>query len=156
GAGLTMYRPLAALLPTWVDVCLVRLPGREGRLRDPAITSMEALLDGLEEALLDGLEEAPRRRLHELPNALFGHSFGALIAFAWALRLEKAGTGPVQVLLSGQVPPGATESRSAFHRLPDASLISEVMRWGGVANGALMEPEIAALALPTLRADLRL
>jgi len=73
-------------------VLAINPPGRGARLREPAITSMAAMVEGVTGALAPYLD---------LPFLLFGHSVGALVAFEAARALEAQGHRPLHVLLSG-------------------------------------------------------
>jgi surfactin synthase thioesterase subunit len=81
-AGASAYR-LAAYLPDAVEVCTVQLPGRENRLAEPALTSLDDAVAALAPLIADHTD---------LPYAFFGHSMGSLIAFETARRLRALGT----------------------------------------------------------------
>lgn len=80
GVGAAAFREFHRFLPEAVDVCSVRLPGRESRIDEPALTSVAAIADLL---------------LHEfqleldVPYALVGQCLGALVAFEFARRLSR-------------------------------------------------------------------
>ncbi|HEY4595173.1 MAG TPA: alpha/beta fold hydrolase, partial [Thermoanaerobaculia bacterium] len=75
GGGASTYRGWGASLSSDLEVCPVQLPGRESRLREPALTSTESMVPAIADALAPYLN---------LPFVLFGHSMGAAIAFALA------------------------------------------------------------------------
>src|SRR5262245_3757998 len=81
GRGASLFFPWRAALPAWIELVSVQLPGREGRIGEPAFQRLNAAVA----ALL--LEIVP---LLEGPYAFFGHSMGALLCFelARALRLQ--------------------------------------------------------------------
>lgn len=139
GAGASAYR-LAPHLPDPVEVCTVQLPGRENRYAEPPLTSLDEAVDAL----------APLVAGHaELPYAFFGHSMGALLAFATARRLRALGaTRPVRLFLSGMRAPHLPD-RDVRHTLPDAELLATEGFDG-------LDPELRELLLPVLRADLTL
>src|SRR5512139_3085085 len=72
GAGTAVYHGWADVLPPGVEVLLVRLPGREVRIKEPPFTSLAALVQAFAPILAERLEG---------PFAFFGHSMGGLIAF---------------------------------------------------------------------------
>lgn len=76
-------------LPADVMMMPVELPGRAGRIKEPAVYDMQQLL---EEMLAPGSGILPA--LHARPFVLFGHSMGAWVAFALARELERRG-GPL-------------------------------------------------------------
>src|SRR5579859_3905311 len=71
GGGASMFRDWTTGLPADIDVCPILLPGRESRVREPAFSRVEPLVEALAPAVLPYLD---------VPYALFGHSMGALIA----------------------------------------------------------------------------
>ncbi|MFH8624499.1 thioesterase II family protein [Streptomyces vietnamensis] len=93
GSGPEFYQPWAALLPTAVEPYAVSLPGRGSRVDEPSSTDLSALVAALASLIDDATD--PR------PFALFGHSFGALLAYATAHRLRRTGRRePALVALS--------------------------------------------------------
>ncbi len=92
GGGAAAYAGWREALPQ-LDVLPVKLPGREGRFREPPIKRIDALVERLSDALLP---------FFDTPFAFFGHSMGAIIAFELARRVERAGKSPVRVFVSGR------------------------------------------------------
>ncbi len=149
GGGASVFFPWAAALGPEIEVWAVRLPGRETRLREPAFTSFPAALAALER------EVVPRLRP---PYALFGHSLGALIAFALAQRLQRGpGPAPAALIVSGARAPHCPNPEPEIGGLPDAAFCTELRdRYNGIPPAVLAHPELLELVLPMLRADIRL
>ncbi len=149
GGGASVYFPWAAPLGPEIEVWAVRLPGRETRLREPAFTSFPALLAAL------AMEVAPKLRP---PYAFFGHSLGAIVAFAFARALQHHPTpGPSALVVSGARSPDLPNSAPLIGDLPDAALIAELRdRYNGIPPAVLAHPELLDLVLGVLRADIRL
>ncbi|HET6694524.1 MAG TPA: alpha/beta fold hydrolase [Pedococcus sp.] len=146
GAGASAYGSWAgALASAGVDVCPVQLPGRENRFREPRHHRLEPLLEALVSALQRHLDR---------PYALFGHSLGALLAYELARFLSGVGVGPDRLLVSGRIAPQLSDPRPPMHGLPDAELVARLRELGGIPDAVLESPELLALQLPTLRADL--
>ncbi|HVE43770.1 MAG TPA: beta-ketoacyl synthase N-terminal-like domain-containing protein [Gammaproteobacteria bacterium] len=80
GSGASVYSQWQKELPDDIEVCPVQLPGRENRLNESFSGEMDHLLD----ALMKNLQHE-----FDLPFAFFGHSFGSLVAFELARRLQK-------------------------------------------------------------------
>jgi surfactin synthase thioesterase subunit/glycosyltransferase involved in cell wall biosynthesis len=115
----------------------VRLPGRETRIGEPVFTEMKALIDALFEAF----------RPHANGRfAFFGHSMGAGIAFELARLLRREGLPLPERLIvsSARAPQLKTGSRGP--EPSDAELLA----------ACVVDPEVAPLVLPALRADTRL
>ncbi len=80
GGGASVFRLWAAGLPKGVEVCAVQLPGRENRIAEPLISSIDELTPLLCDALLQHCD---------LPFVFFGHSTGALTAFELSRELRR-------------------------------------------------------------------
>jgi surfactin synthase thioesterase subunit len=148
GGGASMFRGWADALPPDVEVCPVQLPGRENRVMDRAFDRMPPLVEALAEVL---------ERWRDLPFAVFGHSNGALVGFELARLARRTGSpGPVHLFASGRRAPDVPSRLPDVHRLPDAEMISELSRLGGMPKQVTEHPELMQLLLPLLRADLAL
>jgi medium-chain acyl-[acyl-carrier-protein] hydrolase len=91
----------------------------------------------------------------DVPYAFFGHSLGALVAFELAryLRRETERT-PAHLFVAARRSPERPEPRHPIHPLADREFVFEVQRrWGGIPAEVLKEPDLLALLLPALRAD---
>lgn len=127
-----------------VDICLVQLPGRENRLREPHYGSYEQLASDLAEGLLPYLDR---------PFGLFGHCGGALPAFATALHLMRSGLPtPAHFFVSSLVPPHEGPY-GRFLRMSDDELAVELTKLIR-AMGGTPHPELIEMNLGVLRADL--
>ena len=104
-----------------------------------------------------GAAHAAVRTATDVPYAIFGHSMGALVAFELASALEHDGGRPPEALfVSGRRPPDETDAAAPVHALPDAEFLDELQRrYGAVPDAVRHEPELLALLLPGLRADVR-
>ena len=147
GAGAAVYRQWGAKLPDYLEVCAVQLPGRGQRLREAPLTRMPAIVDALVDAL------SPH---FDLPFAFFGHSMGAVVAYELARALAGRGERvPFHLFLSGRRPPRIPDPDGTLHTLDVAAFILEIdRRYGGIPAEVLREPEVLALLLPCLRADI--
>lgn len=148
GAGTRVYQPWHRVLPDWLEVWSVCPPGREVRIAEPPVESVDDYVDGV----LEALESLP-----PLPLALFGHSMGAYVAWCLARRVE-ATRKPhlLQLFVSGHRgpaapldrPPAHTESLEGLHRL-----VREL--WGGLPSVVEDDPTTLEHVLTLLHADLR-
>ena len=130
-----------------MELVAIRLPGRESRVREPAIDNWPALLGALGTALQ---EEVLR------PYVLLGHSLGAMIAYEIACRMTARGTPPLGLVLIGCRAPHLGPLVPAIHDLPGDEFVQGLGAFAGTPPAVLAEPRLLRLLLPMLRADLAL
>jgi medium-chain acyl-[acyl-carrier-protein] hydrolase len=145
GGGAAVYRDWRRHLPNWIETRAVQLPGRGWRLREQPIADLGRLAELAAAAILP---------LADLPVALFGHSLGAWLALEVARRLEAAGAIPACLFVSGRQAPSVGALHPPMSHLSDEEFIHEIqIRYGGIPPEILASPEVLALLLPALRAD---
>lgn len=142
GVGASMYAGWPAQVGP-AEICLLQLPGRENRLREPHYGNYQALADQLVEQLLPYLDR---------PFGFFGHCSGAMPGYATALRLVEAGLPtPATLFVSSQVAP-QHGPYSRFLSMTDDELRVELA--GLVAAlGGIPDPDLLELGLAVLRSD---
>ncbi|HEX4938133.1 MAG TPA: alpha/beta fold hydrolase [Candidatus Kapabacteria bacterium] len=145
GGGASMYRRWATLLPG-VDVWAVNYPGRETLHGQPFAPSLDAVLAPV-------LEQ--QELFAEKPFLVYGHSFGSLVAFAAAVRLQALGCQTRGVLGSARRAPHLPTGQ-VISDLPDDRFLAELDRFGGMPDAIRKDPEMLAFYLPIIRADLHL
>lgn len=147
GLGGVVFRSWAAKLPAGVELCAVQLPGRTLRLSEPGMTSIPRLAEAITDAIAD---------LPELPFALFGHSMGAVLASEVARSLvARSLLLPSYLIVSGRRPPQVPDTRAPISGLSDDAFVAEInRRYGGIPSEILANPDVLALLLPGLRADM--
>jgi surfactin synthase thioesterase subunit len=129
-------------MPHAIEPWAVCLPGRERRLKEPALTSMHEIVREVC-GLLGSVPPGP-------PWVLFGHSMGALVAWELARHLN-----PLLLVVSGARPPDDPIVDATLPDLDDEELTAEVRgRFGGFPPEVDAYPELLELTLATLRADL--
>lgn len=148
GGSASTYAGWAARLPD-VDVLAVELPGHGRRRDEVPVGSMDAVVNSLTSEL------SP---LTASECVLFGHSMGALVAFALSSALSRHGKrSPRLVVVSGALPPGRSIPRQrGLHRAGAEALWAEIRRLGGTPDLLSEDPGMRELLTPTLRADFAL
>jgi len=140
-----MYRSWQRWFPEQIDVCLVHLPGRDQRIKEPAFTRLILLV----KAIADHMD-----RKTSVPYALYGHSMGALISFELGRELfRRHGTEPEHMFVSGRRAPQWPRNEPAIFNLPHCEFIAELRRLNGTPGEVLDNPELIELFINPLRAD---
>ncbi|KAL4629773.1 S-acyl fatty acid synthase thioesterase, medium chain-like [Arapaima gigas] len=150
GGGSLHYARWGNLLDSPVEVYSIKLPGREGRAKEPFATSMQQIVDEVADTLVPALQEKP--------FALFGHSFGAMVCYAVAEYLKRVHSlEPVHIFVSGASAPYSETRLQAPKRsqLSDEDFLHWMKTIGGTPSEILASPEVLKLFLPVLRADLQ-
>jgi medium-chain acyl-[acyl-carrier-protein] hydrolase len=144
-----LYRPLRRLMPPEVDFCPIELPGRAARLDEPPFTSMSSLMEQLHHAL---------QPLMAIPFGFFGHSVGAWMAYEAARQLRSVdGRRCVHLFVSGRgSPKGVAADLASARPRSDDELLAILHGFGGTPAAIMQRPELVAVLLPALRADLAL
>lgn len=142
GGSASAYRSWVSLLPGDVDLLAVQYPGRQDRLGEPCLVTMDQLADAIVTALAPFLD---------LPVALFGHSMGASLAHEVGLRLERSGHAVQTLLVSARLPP--RHHRPRMDSWDDEALLADVRMLDPDSTTILADPDMRAMMLPAIRAD---
>jgi surfactin synthase thioesterase subunit len=126
-----------------VEVSVVQLPGRNPREGREGCESIAVVADRVAEAVATD----------DRPFALFGCSLGALVAFEVARRAR-----PTSLHVASRRAPRLPDPHRRVSDLPSDAFIVEVQRRYGNAIPApvLDDPELRALLIPVLQADIAL
>lgn len=151
GSGASFYRDWGVAMPSATEVISVQLPGREDRIKEPPMNVLTEISAAL-------VEEVIPRVSDRAPFGLFGHSFGAALAFDVIRRLTEAGASelPTHLWVSALKPPHRP-LRDPVHQLPEEELIEHLMSLNGMEMQGLdpyARQELIDVYLPALRADL--
>ncbi|HEY8984557.1 MAG TPA: alpha/beta fold hydrolase [Streptomyces sp.] len=143
GGAASYFLPVAKALAPGAEVLAVQYPGRQDRRHEPGVTSVVGLAETIASVLRPSLDR---------PTVLFGHSMGASVAFEVARRLERAGTVPLALFVSGRVAPTRLR-RESVHQRGDAGLLAEVRKLSGTDARVFDDDELVRMFLPALRSD---
>ncbi|MFB6848110.1 thioesterase II family protein [Streptomyces sp. NPDC056373] len=148
GSGASFFRPWRDLAPSALHVVAPQLPGREWRIGEEPAKDVDSAVTAL---LDDVLDQGVEGRV-----ALFGHSFGGVLAFELARRLLTVGDLElVHLFPSGSPDPWTPRTRRAAG-LADEDFLRRVEEFAGYSHEALAAPEMRELILPTLRGDVEM
>lgn len=151
GGGIVGYAPWAKALRGRVDLHAASLPGREHRLREEPARSLEALVGPL---------AAAAARLADRPLVIFGHSFGALLAYEVAGRLldhRLVAPASIHLVVSGRIAPHLAARAPRLSHLPPRDIVFRIADLHGNIPVALLEqPDFVAMIGRILQADLQI
>lgn len=146
GGGAQSFRAWPDAVPSSVEVCPVQLPGRESRMKEPAFSSVQAMLDPLAAAIKPSLDK---------PFAFFGHSMGAIIAFELARKLRRDyNLLPEALIVSARVAPHVPIPRPPINNLPSDDFLKALKGLKGTPKEVLENKALMEVVTPLLRADL--
>lgn len=147
GGSAVAFRSWQAALGESVDVCSIEYPGRWSRHREPPAVRLIPLAQAIVREL------AP---LYEGRFALFGYSYGALLAFEVARELRRAGSAqPAHLIVAARQAPQTVRCSPLLHTYPDSQFVELVdRRYGGISPAVRKDPDLLAMVAPVLRADM--
>jgi surfactin synthase thioesterase subunit len=142
-----MYLRWQRLLPAWVQLVPVELPGHGARIAEPCVESFEALVEKLcqeHAAVSNG------------PYALYGHSMGGLLAHGMIAHWRQQSRRLPEVLFASASPAPACRDPDYFaDKSTDAKLIAELRKQDGTPREVFEDAEMLRITLDCLRADYR-
>lgn len=147
GASATMYLRWKRLLPAWIEVIPVELPGRGSRLYESPQENYRMLVNILSQEIALTLPGS---------YALFGHSMGALLAHGVTQQLHRLNARlPDALMVSGCAAPAQQDSQRYHKICTEAALIADLSKQGGTPEEVFNSPELLAMTLQLLRIDYR-
>ncbi|AGM07931.1 thioesterase II family protein [Amycolatopsis keratiniphila] len=147
GAGAGLFRQWHERVGGRVSLVPLQLPGREELFSDAPLVTMDALVDFVTAKI--------SRTVGKCPFALFGHSFGALVAYEVAQELVASGLPrPATLVVSGAASPWVARPRLDLASITDAEFIARLSELVGYVHPALADPGLREVLLPALRADM--
>lgn len=146
GGSSTAYDGWHEGLGESVDALPILLPGRGTRFLEPVVTSVPALVEQITESLGPSLRA---------PYALFGHSYGALLAFEMARSSRRLGLpSPSILLVAGFRGPKTPAPAIAAAESSDDDLVNWLEDGSGTRDPVFENPDFRRLFLDVLRGDL--
>jgi surfactin synthase thioesterase subunit len=146
GGGSFRYRAWHNRLSDQAEILIPNLPGRERRIHESAYDNLSRVTEEILPHLSPWFEK---------PVFLAGISYGALLAYEMAVRLEKQGVKIRGLLVASQRAPNQPLETLNWNALSEADLISKLVEIGGLELTMANDPEFRQLFLPTIRADLQ-
>ncbi|MFF3404108.1 thioesterase II family protein [Streptomyces sp. NPDC002659] len=146
GAGPSEFISWGKSLPAWIETWPIQLPGRERRMREQSMTSLEGITGAVLEAVHGVQAELPGAR-----TAFFGHSFGALVLYETCSRMTTLDPQAVLgIAVSGLSAPHCV-SNNPMGDLSDSELTERIMSFGGTPKELMRNPQFTAWLLADIR-----
>ncbi|MER6821285.1 alpha/beta fold hydrolase [Streptomyces cellulosae] len=144
GASARMYDVWKDALPSSIEMVPLELQGRGSRCGRSPVTTLPELLSDLSSYVADD----------GVPYAVFGHSFGGVLAYELAQHLAATGRGmPSHLLVSGCRAPRHTRPAQSSFDLSDQEFRDRLAQLRGTPTELLENDELMELYLPIIRAD---
>ncbi len=149
GGGASAFADWSELVPDNVELCIVQMPGREDRLREPLLTDMSALVDALAREL---------QVISDRPFAFFGHSMGAIVCYEVTRRLRALNMRmPEHLFLSARAAPQLQTHGEPLRSLENDEFMQRLHdMYGAVPDAIRQSTKLQEVFLPILRADVAL
>lgn len=145
GGGASMYRSWSESL-IGAEVWAISYPGRESLHGMPFADSATAIVDMV-------LEN--ESYFSEKPFAVYGHSFGALMAYQVAHALELRGIKAKAIFVSARRAP-QLQPEVVLTDLSDSRFLMELDKFDGIPAAIRQNQEMLDFYLPIIKADLEL
>lgn len=140
-----MYLRWQRLLPAWIRITPLELPGRGSRIGENFVVDYDSLLTKLSSEIVPHTEKN---------WALFGHSMGALVAHGLLRYLHSHHLNLPKVLFASGSPAPARRDPDRYVGLTtDEALIADLRKQGGTPEDVFNHPELLRMTLDTLAAD---
>ncbi|MGX6999426.1 thioesterase II family protein [Caballeronia sp. KNU42] len=148
GASAAVYREWGALLPSWIRLRALDLPGHGAKRAQPALQCWPDVADALGREALRAIDG---------PFAIFGYSMGALAGLELAHWLYRThGLMPVWFGAAACAAPSCRTLDATWLDCTDEAMVDELRRLGATPEELLDDRGFLDLALPVLRADFHL
>ncbi|WP_438487973.1 thioesterase II family protein [Streptomyces sp. S186] len=152
GGGAGTYFPWLERVGPDVEVCAVRLPGRESRLDEAPPTDPRQVVDELAATVASLAADG-------LPMALYGHSMGAVLAYEVYGALRARGLPEPLCLALGAAPAPRLHAEHPPMLPPGHTredLVAILRGYGGTPPEVFEHPELLDMVLRVLAADFSL
>jgi medium-chain acyl-[acyl-carrier-protein] hydrolase len=147
GAGPAVFGKWIMELPEHIEGIIAHFPGRGSRHKEPPINDIFRLAERLSQSIQSLLDK---------PFALFGHSFGAFVAFELARQMHRQQLREPEILfVSGCGAPQMPDPHPPTSMLSDDQFLETLAGMGGIDSELLRQPEMLQLLMPMIRADFK-
>ncbi len=126
------------------NLFVLELPGRGRRLNENLLKDFDLAAHDIYRQLT--------QKLNSSPFFIYGHSMGAYLALRVSKMLEKSGTSPAYIIVSGNAGPGIGDGKKRY-LMNHEDFVGELRKLGGVPDELIENQELFKYFDPILRAD---
>ncbi len=145
GGGVAQFQAFCRAAPEWLDIQPVQLPGRENRMFEPPVESLDELVEILQSEVAPHLDR---------PYAILGYSMGSRISLGLVHALAAAGQPlPLQLIVAAHAAPALPSRLPQIDTLDSETFWNLIAGYEGTPEEVLCNDELKTLVEPTLRAD---
>lgn len=120
-------------------------PGRGGRIREPLMKDLNAIVQDIFEQIKNNLST---------PYVFYGHSMGAMVAFLLTKEIERNNLPmPLHLFLTGRGGPSIKDNEPPRYLLPTEQFAQKLREFGGSPDEILNSTMLMEFYEPILRAD---
>lgn len=146
GGGCSAFARHAKMMPDWLELATLSLPGRQDRLAEPLYTDIDVLT-----ADLAGFLSA-----RTAPFLLFGYCSGAVLAYAVACELADRGGPMPEAMIVGSYRPPHRSERTPLAELDSPTFWKVLLEYRAVPPVLAAHPELRKLSEAVIRGDMAL
>jgi medium-chain acyl-[acyl-carrier-protein] hydrolase len=147
GGNPELFSAWAGRIARDVELVAVRLPGHGSRIRETPFADWDDLVSDTCDALAGYLSG---------PHVLYGHCFGARLAYEVAHRTARGSIVARRLFLSGCRSPDAPQGHPYLHELPDDEFCDALAKEGAAPPEVLGSAALMRMLLPAVRGEIRL
>ncbi len=145
GVGASLFTNFLLNPPDGYDIFAVQTPGRENRLTEPALESVDELVDQIVPHLLP---------LFDRPVVFWGHSYGGIVAAEVIRRLrERQQRVPVHIVVTGTVAPHLIHLWQKREVMLKAMVADNSPEYLMSLSRYVDDPELLKAIIPLMRRD---
>jgi len=150
GGTAAVFYKWKTLLDERIELIPIELSGKGSRSHEPLYSTIEEAVDDIYAKIKEQISNGS--------YVLFGHSLGALLAYALTVKIRDENVNmPEHLFFSGLGSPFVKrKNKNKTAGLNDKDFIRSVIKLGGTPAGFFDEPDLCKIFLPLLRNDFRL
>ncbi len=146
GGGASVFSGWSNHISPEIEICAIKLPGREGRFNEEPYRRITELVKKLASEIA--------HLLSDKTFAFFGHSVGARICFELTRYLRRNNMPcPKKLIVSAARAPDNSRTSTLDHKMDNEEFLKRIMEIEGIPDELKQNKELLDLVLPIIKAD---